>query len=157
MLVLLVPVIAIVALFRFLGGETPPTIDTASAYGAAERAHLFDVVTPTGLDEGWHIVSATYESGTMPVVTLRIGIVSPDGGALQLAESNAPAETFVPAQIGAQARAEGSVEVNGATWQRYVGGRPGERALVLATPGRTITIAGKADDSDLRTLAGSLR
>src|SRR5262249_43377526 len=125
---------------------------TASAYGAAERAHLFDVVTPTGLDEGWHIVSATYESGT-----LRVGIVSPDGGALQLAESNAPAETFVPAQLGSEARAEGSVEVNGVTGQRYFGGRTGERALVLATPGRTITIAGKADDSDLRRLAGSLR
>jgi hypothetical protein len=153
MVVLMVPVILIVGLYRFLGHDTPPTVDTASAYDAARAAHAFDVVTPTGLADGWHISTATYGSGT-----LRVGITSPKGGALQLVESSTPPATLLPAELGAAAKPDGTtVDVNGAAWQRYTGLRPQEKAIVLSTPGRTIVVVGKAGDSDLVTLASSLR
>ena len=151
MVVLMVPVILIVALYRFLGNETPPTIDTSSAYDAARAAHAFEVVTPTGLSDGWHISSATYGQGT-----LRIGMTSPNAGALQLVESNTPAATLLSTELGATAHPDGTVDVSGTAWQRYAGLRPQEKAIVLATSGRTIIVVGKADERDLVTLAGSL-
>jgi hypothetical protein len=152
MIVLMVPVILIVGLFRLLGHDTPPTIDTAPAYGAAQADHRFDVLTPVGLAKGWHISAASYESGL-----LRVGITSPNAGALQFVESSSPPETLVPAEVGAGARPQGNMDVNGTTWQRYAGGRAGERAIVLATRGRTVIIVGEASDTDVRTLAAALR
>ena len=152
LVVLMVPVILIVALYRFLGNESPPTVDTSSAYGAAQAAHDFDVITPTGLSDGWHISHASYGSGT-----LRVGLTSPDDGALQLVESSTPPETLLRTELGATAHADGTVDVGGTPWQRYTGLRPNERAIVLSTPGRTIIVVGRADERDLVTLAGSLR
>ncbi len=151
MVVLMVPVILIVALYRFLGNDTPPTIDTSSAYDAARAAHAFEVVTPTGLDKGWHISSATYANGT-----LRLGINAPSGGALQLVESSTPPATLLPAELGTAAHPDGPVDVGGTAWQRFTGLRPQERAIVLSTTGRTIIVVGKADERDLTTLAASL-
>ena len=146
-------VILIVGLYRFLGHDTPPTVDTASVYDAARVAHAFDVVTPTGLSDGWHISSATYGDGT-----LRLGITSPNDGALQLVESSTPPATLLPSVLGAAAHPDGTtVDVNGTAWQRFTGLRPQERAIVLSTSGRTIVVVGKASDGDLVTLASSLR
>ena len=152
MVVLMVPVVLIVALYRFLGNETPPTIDPVPAYESAERAKLFDVVRPDGLAKDWHIVSATYAAGV-----LRVGFTSPGDGAFQLVESNTAADTLVPAELGPGSKRDGGFEVDGTAWDRWTSGHPGERAIVLASPGRTIMIVGKADDDEFRTLARSLK
>jgi hypothetical protein len=151
MVVLMVPVILIVALYRFLGNETPPTVDAAPAYESAERAKLFDVARPDGLPKGWHIVSATYAAGV-----LRVGFTSPGDGAFQLVESNTAAATLVPAELGPGSKRDGTFEVDGAAWDRWISGHAGERAIVLAGPGRTIIVAGQGSDDDFRTLARSL-
>jgi hypothetical protein len=166
MVVLMVPVILLVALYRFLGNDSPPTVDTSSAYGAARAANAFPVITPTGLDDGWHIATATYRDGACspsPATPrsacgiLRLGMTSPAGGALQLVESNTPPATLLLDELGPTARANGTVDVNGTPWQRYTALRPDEKAIVLTTPGRTIIVVGKADERDLITVAASLR
>jgi Protein of unknown function (DUF4245) len=152
MVVLMVPVILIVALYRFLGHETPPTVDTSDAYETAQAAHDFDVLIPTGLSAKWHVNSATYQDKT-----LRVGFVSPDDGQLRLVETGPPGPTFYADELGAGAHVNGAVDVNGAAWQRYAGGRPDETALVLADPKRTILVVGKSSPADLHTLASSLK
>jgi hypothetical protein len=155
MLVLMVPVILIVGLYRFLGHEEPPTVDTADVYDAARAAHAFDVLAPTGLSDEWHITSATFVDGT-----LRLGIVSPGDGQLRVVETGGAAKsspTLIPDELGAGARVDGSREVAGTTWQRYVLERQGNTALVLADPARTIIVVGHASERDVQTLAASLK
>jgi hypothetical protein len=152
MVVLMVPVVLIVALYRFLGNETPPTVDPAPAYESAERAKLFDVARPANLPQDWHIASATYASGV-----LRVGFTLPGDATLQLVESNTAADTLAPTELGPGSKRDASFDVDGTAWDRWTSSHPGERAIVLATSGRTIIIAGKASDDDFRTLARSLK
>jgi hypothetical protein len=152
MIVLLVPVFLIVALYRFLGHEEPPTVDTADTYDAARAAHGFDVLTPTGLSDKWHISTATFTGGT-----LRLGIVSPDNGQLRVLETGPASPTLIPDELGAAARVDGSRVVNGKTWQRYVLPHNGDTALVLAEPARTVLVVGHGREQDVQTLAATLK
>jgi hypothetical protein len=152
LVVLMVPVILVVALYRFLGHETPPTVDTSDVYEAVQAAHAFDLLKPTGLSDKWRISSASYQQGT-----LRLGIVSPNNGQLRVLETGPASPALIPTELGAGARVDGSVEVNGSGWQRYVDGRPEETALVKAEPKRTVIVVGHSSDADLHTLASSLR
>ncbi|WP_432835100.1 DUF4245 domain-containing protein [Dactylosporangium sp. CA-092794] len=152
MLVLLVPVFLIVAFYRYLGHETPPTVDPGEAYGSVQRAGQFELLKPEGLPPGWRIASATYTDGV-----LRLGFNAPDDGALQLAESANPASVLVPAVVGQDAHADGEVTIAGAQWQRYSQGRPGERAIVQTTGPRTVIIVGQAKEGQLQQLAESLK
>jgi hypothetical protein len=152
LVVLMVPVILLVALYRFLGHETPPTIDTSDVYEAAQAAHAFDLLKPIGLSDKWHLTSAAYEQGT-----LRLGFVSPSNGQLRVLETGPASPALIPTELGAGARVERPVEVNGSGWQRYVDGRPEETALVKTEPKRTVIVVGHSSDADLHTLASSLR
>jgi len=152
MVVLMVPVIIIVALYRFLGHETPPTIDTADTYETARSAHDFDVLIPTGLSAKWRITTASYQDKT-----LRLGFISPGGGQLRVVETGPVTPTLYADELGAGAHPTGAVDVNGTRWQRYADGRPEETSLVLADPKRTVIVVGHADAADLQTLAGSLK
>jgi hypothetical protein len=152
MLVLLVPVFLVVGLYRFLGHETPPAVDTTEAYGAVQRAGQFELLKPEGLPSGWRIASATYTDGV-----LRLGVTAPDDGALQIVESADPASVLLPAVIGTAAHADGEVTIGAAQWQRHSQGRPGERALSNTTGSRTVIVVGHGTDGQLRQLAGSLR
>jgi Protein of unknown function (DUF4245) len=152
MVVLMVPVILIVALYRFLGHETPPTVDTSDVYQTAQAAHDFDVLIPTGLSAKWHVNSASYQDRA-----LRVGYVSPSNGQLRILETGPATPTLYGDELGAGAHVDGTVEVNGAAWQRYVGGRADETALVRADPRRTILVVGKSSAADLQTLASSLK
>jgi hypothetical protein len=152
MVVLMLPVIAIVGLYRFLGHETPPTIDTADTYETARAAHDFDVLIPTGLSTKWHITSASYQDKT-----LRLGFVSPNNGQLRVVETGPITPTLYSDELGAGAHPTGTVEVNGATWQRFADGRPDENSLVLADSKRTVIVVGHSSDADLQGLAASLK
>jgi Protein of unknown function (DUF4245) len=156
LLVLLVPIALLLVFYRaVLGGDQPVAVDPAAAVGSAQRAGAFPVATASGLDSGWRPISATFgevEGGRV----LRIGYVTPDGDGAQLIETNAPVEGFLPTELTAEARPEGSLDVGGKAWQRYTA-RPGERALVLLEPARTTVVVGNASEDELRELAGALR
>ncbi|GAA3225455.1 hypothetical protein GCM10010532_057750 [Dactylosporangium siamense] len=152
MLVLLVPVFLLVGFYRYLGHEEPPTIDTTEVFGSVQRAGQFTPLKPTDLPPGWRIASATFTGGV-----LRIGVTAPSDGAMQLVQSAQPAATLVPAIIGTGGTAGAPVSVGGTDWQRHDDGRPGERALIQTSAGRTVIIFGRATDSQLQRLASSLR
>ena len=152
MLVLIIPVFLIVAFYRYLGHETPPTVDTTEVYGSVQRAGQFQPLKPEGLPGGWRIASATFTDGI-----LRIGVTAPDDGALQLVESANPASVLVPAIVGKTPHDDGETTIAGATWHRYSEGRPGERAIVQSTADRTVIIVGQAKEAQLSELATSLK
>lgn len=152
MLVLLVPVFLLVGFYRYLGHEDPPAVDTSEVYGSVQRAGQFTPLQPADLPPGWRIASATFAGGV-----LRIGVTAPSDGAMQLVESAQPASTLIPSIIGPAGKDGAAVSINGTDWQRHEDGRPGERALIQTSSGRTVIIFGRATDSQLQRLASSLR
>src|SRR3981189_2187632 len=85
LLVLLVPIIVLLGVYRFLGGESPTVVDPSAAYADARAAHAFPVAEPS-LPPGWHPVSSAFRRGDAGAV-LRVGFRGPDSGTAQLVES----------------------------------------------------------------------
>ncbi|MFI6760178.1 DUF4245 domain-containing protein [Micromonospora sp. NPDC050417] len=155
LLVLLIPIALLVGFYRvFLGGDQPTEIDPAPTVAQARSINAFPVSEPVGLADGWQSVTANLQRPE-GAVTLRLGYLSPNGGAVQVVQSNLPAERLLPAELTPKGQPQGATEVDGRSWQRYTA-RASERALVLMEPGRTVIVVGSARESELRDLAGAL-
>jgi hypothetical protein len=154
MLLLLVPIFLFVGVYRLLGHEDPPVVDTSVAFRAARTAAVFPVASPTQLPAQWRVVSSDFGAGDR-IPTLRLGLRAPGGGGVQLIESAQPVGDLVEAELGEQARVQGEVQVAGHGWRRYAGAG-GVRALVLAEPARTVIVVGNTKDRYLTQLAGAL-
>ena len=153
--VLLVPIALLLIFYRVvLSGDAPVTVDPTPTIQEAQQAALFPVAVPRGLGNDWHTASATFrrESGG---ATLRIGYVDPGKDPVQLVESSVPPDTLLPGELGSGGKALGNYRTPAGVWRVY-DGRPGETALVLAEPARTIVVVGKADLTNLQTLAAAL-
>ncbi|MFC7548228.1 DUF4245 domain-containing protein [Plantactinospora sp. GCM10030261] len=156
LLILLVPIALFIGFYRIvLGGDEPVVVDPAPAVESARAAKAFPVLDPSAPPSGWRPISAGFQraDGT---ATLRIGYVGPDGGGAQLVQSNAPVERLLSDELTGAARPTGAVEVGGRSWQWYTA-RPGERALVLLEPNRTVIVVGAVGEQELRGLVGALR
>ncbi|MGI5214234.1 DUF4245 domain-containing protein [Plantactinospora sp. CA-290183] len=156
LLVLLVPIALLIGFGRgFLGADQPAPVDAAPALSQARAAGAFPVSEPTGLADGWTTISAVFQRADAGA-TLRLGYVTPSGGGVQLLQSNVPADGLLPAELTGDARQQGLTDLGGRSWQRYTA-RPGELALVLLEPTRTVIVVGPVPEDDLRHLATSLR
>jgi hypothetical protein len=150
LVVLLVPVLLLVGVFRFLGGERPTAVDPAPVYAEARAAHAFPVAEPVGLPDGWQVASAVFQR-TGSGAVLRIGWRSPGGTTAQVVESDGS----LTAELGSGAKPAGTGYVAGREWQRYTRA-DGAWALMRSEPGRTLLVTGRGDIADLLTLAGSV-
>lgn len=155
LLVLLVPIFVLLGVYRYLGGEGATVVDPAAAFEDARASHLFPVAEPSGLPSGWQVASAAFRREDTGAV-LRVGYRTPGGGTAQLVETDAPADEMVTRELGAGAQARGAAAVAGGDWQAFATAK-GEHALLLAEPGRSVLVVGRADDAELATLARSLR
>ena len=154
-LVLLVPIALLLIFYRVvLSGDAPVSIDPSATIQEAQQAAVFTVAAPTGLSGDWHASSATFRREAAGA-TLRIGYVDPGKDPVQLVESSVPPDTLLPGELGSGGKALGNYRTPAGVWRVY-DGRPGETALVLAEPARTIVVVGKADLTDLQTLAAAL-
>ena len=150
--VLLVPVGILFGLYvTVFSGSAPIRVDPSDTWAAAQRDAGFTVLQPQGLPAKWTVTSATFATGTV-----RVGYVTPSGSGLQLVETGAPADQFLPAELGQDARPGNLVTIGGRQWRAYPSVRSGDRALVLVDDGRIVVVIGSANDDDLRTLAGAL-
>jgi hypothetical protein len=153
--VLLVPIALLLVFYRVvLNGDAPVTVDPGPAIEEAQSAALFPVAAPGDLGGGWHVSSATFQRRT-DGATLRIGYVDPDDNGLQLIESSVPPATLLPAELSTTARPLDTFRADARVWRLY-DARPGEQALVLAEPNRTIVVVGRTQAKNLETLASSL-
>lgn len=153
--VLLVVIFALLAVYRFTGGDAAPEVDAGSAYQQARTSGAFPVLEPKGLRDKWRPVSALYQPDAAGSV-LRIGFQTPGDGSVQLVEGDVAPDTMLSRELGAGGKPTGQADLGGRSWQSY-SARKGERALVLQEPERTVIIVGAASDAELRELAGALR
>ena len=151
--VLVIPVLILVAVYETVfSGAAPIAVDPSDTWATARHSATFQVLQPQGLPPKWTVTSATFASGTV-----RVGYVTPSGTGLQLVETASPADTFLPAELGADARPGNLVPIGEREWRAYPSVGSGNRALVLVDDGRTVLVIGSARDEDLRTFAGTLR
>jgi len=154
--VLLVPIALLLIFYRLvLSGDAPITVDPAATIQEAQQAAAFTVVVPQGLGDDWHTSSAKFARQTTGA-TLRLGYVDPDKDPIQLVESSIPADSLLPGELGDKAKALGNFRTGAGVWRVY-DARPGEKALVLTEPARTIVVVGRTDVKNLETLATALR
>jgi hypothetical protein len=137
-----------------LGGDEPVRVDPAPALQEARQAAIFPVAEPRGLGDDWRVTTATFRRQA-PAATLRIGYVDPDDDPVQLVQSSVAPDTLLPAELTEDAEVVGTFRAPNGVWRRY-DARPGEAALVLTEPGRTIVVVGTTDPENLDTLARSL-
>jgi hypothetical protein len=154
LLALMVPLAFIVAVFRVGGGEDVVVVDPSAAIAQARAAAAFPVAAPDGLGSGWRPVSARFATGDAGS-TLRIGYLTPEGGAVQLIESSEPLATLTARELGDRIQPTGTAVLGGQEWQS-LNVRTDERALVNSTPDRTLIVIGRASVAELQTLANSL-
>lgn len=153
--VLLVPIALLLIFYRtVLNGDAPTPVDSGSAIAAARSANAFPVAVPAGLNEDWHVASATFRRQAAGS-TLRIGYVDPDRNGLQLIESSVPPATLLPAELTTAAKPVDTFRADARVWRRY-DTRPGEQALVFSEPNRTIIVIGDAGTRQVDTLAATL-
>ncbi|MFI5932870.1 DUF4245 domain-containing protein [Actinoplanes sp. NPDC051494] len=153
--VLLVPIALLLIFYRVvLDGDKPVSVDIQPALDQARNAAVFEVAVPQGLGDDWHAQTAFFrrvDGGA----TLRIGYSDPGSDPVQLIESNVPTSTLIPAELGEDPEAVGTLRTGARTWQKYEA-RKGEIALVLIEKGRTIIVAGSDKSDHLEELASAL-
>lgn len=153
LVVLLIPLAAVVALFRLRGGEDTVVVDPSTAVAEARR-ESFPVAEPQGLSEQWRPISAAYQPKA-DGATLRIGYLTPAGGALQLVESTEPVDPLLIRELGDNTRPTGVMPAGSRSWDAY-DVRGDEHALVAVENGRTLIVIGRADVAELEHLAAAL-
>jgi len=152
LVVLLIPVAIIVAFVWARGGDDVIVIDPGPTIAEAQAAHAFPVAVPDGLSSDWKPISSQYTTSDN---TLRIGYITPTGGAVQLVESSTPTDSMLISELGDDVRPTGVVAAGNAQWNTYEL-HNGGRAVVLAENGRTVIIVGNAQASELQQLAATL-
>jgi hypothetical protein len=153
--VLLIPIALLLIFYRVvLDGDKPVSVDPGSTIEEAQSARLFPVAVPNGLHDDWHVSSATFQRQANGG-TLRLGYIDPDDNGLQLIESSVPPTDLLPAELTKTAKPLDTYRTDARLWRLY-DGRPGEQALVLGEPDRTIIVVGKTSVQNLETLASSL-
>jgi hypothetical protein len=154
--VLIVPIALLLIFYRVvLSGDAPVSIDPMPKIQEAQEAKVFPIAVPTGLGSDWSASSATFTKASGGA-TLRIGYVDPDKHPVQLVESNVASATLLPSELTSSAKPLSEYRSAAGVWRLYTG-RPGEQALVLVDPTRTIIVVGKTSESNLERLANSLQ
>jgi hypothetical protein len=150
--VLLIPVLVLFAVYETVfSGAAPIAVDPSDTWTTARHSATFTVLQPRGLPAKWTVTSARFASGTV-----RVGYVTPSGTGLQLVESAAPVDQFLPAELGDTARPGNFVTIGDRQWRSYPLVRSDNRALVLVDDGRAVVVIGSASDTDLRAFAAAL-
>jgi uncharacterized protein YjeT (DUF2065 family) len=113
-------------------------------------------LTPTGLPSTWRATAGTL-TGARTDEHLHIGFAAPGQSYAGLDEAVGASASVIRSVLGpAGATGNGSVQVDGARWQRRTSSR-GELALVHRDGRLTLVVTGSASQPSLESLAASLR
>jgi len=147
-------VLAAVAVIMFITHRAEPDpvreVSMSASLMLANAQATFPVEVPQGR-EGYRLTSARFSGAPTPV--WHLGYVTPDAQYVEVEQSATKTLKFLKSQLTSTSP-QGSVEINGATWDIYVG--ESKRALVRQKNGVTTAVSGTASLNELKTVAGSL-
>jgi hypothetical protein len=152
-------VLAVVFVIVLLAWRPTPeavrVVDPAPVIAQALTQAEFEVLAPSGLDEGWRPTSArwepTAESGDDLV--LHVGYVTPAEAYAQVVQSTDTSSAFLAEQT-TDGLETGSQDVGGVQWQRW----ESEKRRSLVRPGEesVVVVSGTASWEELVALAAAL-
>ncbi|WP_142027425.1 DUF4245 domain-containing protein [Blastococcus colisei] len=133
------------------------TVDPSSAVQLAAARAGYELLVPTGLDEGYRPTSARTDAGDAgegDPVTLQIGYLTPEEEFAGFVVSDDRAADPVAAVLDG-AEEQGTVELAGRSWARSTT-VDGETALWREADGVTVLVSGSASDEELQVMAESV-
>lgn len=162
MLVILVPALVLVAFFT---RNPEPPVTPVEYRALAERAAAtasYPVLVPQNLPEGWVAVRARWTpvgqpglgGDPVPGDTWQLGMLSPERTYVGLDQRDVAVEPFV-ADATRKGRLDGTAEVAGRAWQRYVSEDGRTRSLVLRADGVAV-VSGDLPYGALEAFASTL-
>ena len=134
-------------------------IDPAPVIAQAKSVAPYPVLAPAtagpnALPGGWRATSAKIDQPAGGPLSLRVGYVTPSGKYAQFLQSNDSAPAVIA--LAGPSSPDGTVDINGQTWDRATVRSNDEILLTRTQGGATIAVTGSADLDELRTLAVSL-
>jgi hypothetical protein len=137
----------------------PVPISYAGDLARLARLAPYPAVAPAGLPESWQPVSSGLAVGGANgpgTVTWQLGFMTPDGGLVALAESDASAAAFVRRMTN-DGTALPAANLDGRIWRLSSTPARGQRSMYLTSAaGFTLVVSGNATWGQLRELAASL-
>lgn len=144
--------------FRSSGDVGVRTVDPSTTVQLAAARASYELLAPTGLDEGYRPTSARTDAGEAEAgdpVTLEIGYLTPSSEYAGFVVSDDARADAVDAVLGG-AEEQGTVDVGEQAWTRGTTER-GETVLSRTADGVTVLVTGSATDEELVTVAGAVR
>ncbi|MCP2258923.1 Protein of unknown function (DUF4245) [Streptoalloteichus tenebrarius] len=134
-----------------------PTVDAPAELRRAAGRVPFAVRVPA-VPEGWHGNSSGVDrvgDTTPKPYAVRVGWLTDQGHYVRLSQSDAAEPDLLRFETGhADAKATGSVEVDGVRWTVYPGQRD-ERAWTTTLDGHQVLITGSGSEAEFRALASA--
>jgi len=149
--VLLVPILVISAWFTRVPTSDPvQTVDWRAALAQARAAAPYPVLGPVNLPDTWRATKAQWSTTGQPAVDLepapgntwQLGMLSPDNVYLSLTQRVAEGPALV-AQVSRSGVEDGTSQVAGQSWTRWVS--PDDRTRTLSRVDGTVTIVVSGD------------
>jgi hypothetical protein len=161
MAVVLIPVALIAGFVGLLrpSSETVRDVDWQPVLESARGAADYGLLGPQEVPEGWTATRVAYETGASSSDGVwRMSFVTDDETYVGLVQ-RAGEETGVVRREVPDLESDGTVTVNGQSWNRYI--EPGEsepdRALVQQRDDSVVVVIGSGDYSELEEFASWLR
>lgn len=162
--VLLVPILLIVWFFTRIPDEPPvPDLEWPKAVAQARQQADFPLLAPRQVPAGWRATKARYvEAGGQWVGKERaagdrweLGFLTADDVYVAINQSTEKTTPFVRTITG-DAKAEGTVTVDGRQWRKMISSQGRTRYLVTEVDGSTAIVVADAPYSTLVEFAGLL-
>lgn len=113
-----------------LGG---PPVDVHTTAVEVQRTSGWPVVEPVGLPERWRPTSVRYVRVTDGFMTWHVGYQTPSGTFVAVEQTMNPSRAWIAAQTNRAPR-EGTLEVAGRTWERFVRDSKVQNSLLSVPP-----------------------
>jgi len=163
--VLLVPILLISWWFTRTPADAPvQAVDWQSVLTQSRAVAPYPLLGPVGLPATWVATKAQWSKTGEPAVnreaapgnTWQLGMLSPDQVYVSLTQRDAAGPGLV-AQISRAAAQDGTSEVGGVTWTRWVSGDTRTRTLSRLDGSVTIVVSGDMSYAGLEAFASTLR
>lgn len=152
--VLVLPLVLLVAMCQ-PGARQVPTVDTSRTFKAAAAEADFAVQHPRDLP-GFRATQASLNRHAGGTLTVRVTYFTPGDRSVQFVQSDRAAVDVLESGLDGSDPA-GSEMIADGEWQVYTLDGSGDRAYVQLTSGRTMYLAGNANEQEFRDFIAALR
>lgn len=137
-----------------------PVVDVTTKAQEIRASSGWPIVEPKGLPSGWSPTSVRYVPVTDGFRTWHVGYQTPSGTFVAVEQTKDPSRGWISAQTNRAPR-EGTVEVAGRTWEKFVRDNKVQNSLLYVPPAGSEELAtlitGTATFEDMETYIESLQ